>query len=282
MSSAALTNLLLAALAVVMAGLGLSLTVDDFRRLREHPGAAALALGLQLVVLPSACVGVIVAFGLPPLYAVGMMLLAASPGGITANLFSHLFGGNVAMNLSLTALNTLLSLATLPLISNWAIAHFAAGTQVIPLPWQKLVEVITVIAVPVLLGMAVRRFSPSNAARLDRPVKTLSAALLVLLTLSAVYKERDALAAVVGELGAAVVTFNLVSIGAGYVAGRLVQLPRPLCIAIAYEVGIHNSTLALYLALGVLQQFPVALPAALYSISMYVTGLLFGLALGRH
>ena len=171
MTTVVLTNALLAALAVVMGGLGLSLTVDDFRRLRSYPLAAVLALGLQLIVLPLACVGVIAAFGLSPLYAVGLMLLAASPGGITANLFSHLFGGHVAMNLSLTALNTLLSLVTLPLIANWAIAHYAGGGQVVPLPWQKLAEVIGVIAVPVLAGMAVRRSRPDIAQRLDKPVK---------------------------------------------------------------------------------------------------------------
>lgn len=282
MSAAVLTNALLAVLAVVMAGLGLSLTFDDFRRLREHPLAAVLALGLQVIVLPLACIAVIAAFNLPPLYAVGLMLLAASPGGITANLFSHLFGGHVAMNLSLTALNTLPSLVTLPLIANWAIAHYAGGGQVVPLPWQKLAEVIAVIGVPVLAGMALRRARPGIAARLDKPVKILSAVLLVVLTVAAIAKEREALMGAAAELGGAVLVFNLLSLAAGYGLGRLARLPRPLCIAIGYEVGIHNSTLALYLALGVLQQFPVALPAALYSVSMYVTGLLFGMWLRRN
>ncbi|MFG6441869.1 bile acid:sodium symporter family protein [Roseateles sp. LKC17W] len=282
MTAAVLTNALLGVLAVVMAGLGLSLTLDDFRRLRDHPLAAVLALGLQVLVLPLVCVAVIAAFNLPPLYAVGLMLLAASPGGITANLFSHLFGGHVAMNLSLTALNTVLSLVTLPLIANWAIAHYAGGGQVVPLPWQKLAEVIGVIAVPVLLGMAVRRSRPGLAAALDKPVKALSAVLLVVLTVAAIAKEREALMGAAGELGGAVLAFNVLSLAAGYGLGRTARLPRPLCIAIAFEVGVHNSTLALYLALGVLQQFPVALPAALYSVSMYVTALLFGLWLRRH
>lgn len=281
MSAVVLTNALLVALAIVMAGLGLSLTVDDFRRLRDHPLAAVLALALQLLVLPLACVAVIAAFQLPPLYAVGLMLLAASPGGITANLFSHLFGGHVAMNLSLTALNTLLSLLTLPLIANWAIAHYAGGGQVVPLPWQKLVEVMGVIAVPVLIGMTIRRSKPQIAARLEKPVKALSAVLLVLLTVLAIAKEREALMNAAGELGGTVLLFNLLSLAAGYGLGRVARLPRPLCIAIAYEVGVHNSTLALYLALGVLQQFPVALPAALYSVSMYLTALLFGFWLRR-
>ena len=91
------------------------------------------------------------------MFAIGLMLLAASPGGISANLFSHLFGGNVAMNISLTAVNTLLSIVTLPLIANWAIAHFAQSGQVVPMQTGKLMEVIAIVLIPVLLGMAVAR-----------------------------------------------------------------------------------------------------------------------------
>jgi BASS family bile acid:Na+ symporter len=106
--------------------------------------------------------------------------------------------------------------------------------------------------------------------------------LLVVLTVAAIAKEREALMSAAGELGGAVLAFNVLSLAAGYGLGRVARLPRSLCIAIGFEVGVHNSTLALYLALGVLQQFPVALPAALYSVSMYVTALLFGLWLRRH
>ena len=118
--SSLLPNLLLLALALVMLGLGLSLRVEDFRRLLDHPRAVLIALVLQMVVLPAVCWGLVVAFGLPPVFAIGLMLLAASPGGVSANLFSHLFGGNVALNISLTAVNTVLSIVTLPLISGAA------------------------------------------------------------------------------------------------------------------------------------------------------------------
>jgi bile acid:Na+ symporter, BASS family len=101
-----ITQFLVIALALVMFGLGLSLSVADFRRLLQHPKAVFVALVLQIVVLPAVCYGLIIGFGLSPVYAVGLMLLAASPGGVSANLFSHLFGGNVAMNISLTAINT--------------------------------------------------------------------------------------------------------------------------------------------------------------------------------
>jgi len=115
---AILPTLLIVALALVMFGLGLSLAVDDFRRLLQHPRAVLVALLLQVVLLPVGCYLLVVALQVPPVFAIGMLLLAASPGGVTANLFSHLFGGNVAMNISLTAINTVLSIVTLPLIAN--------------------------------------------------------------------------------------------------------------------------------------------------------------------
>ena len=104
--TAALPALLLGALALVMFGLGLSLSLGDFVRLRQHPKAVLLALAIQMLLLPAVAWGLIVGLGVAPVYAVGLMLLAASPGGVSANLFSHLFGGNVAMNISLTAINT--------------------------------------------------------------------------------------------------------------------------------------------------------------------------------
>src|SRR5215210_6653502 len=104
-----------------MLGLGLSLTPGDFARVGRQPKAVVIALLLQLLVLPAICFGLVLAFDLPPILAVGMLLLAASPGGTTANLFSHLFRGDVALNISLTAVNSVLSVVTLPIVVNFAL-----------------------------------------------------------------------------------------------------------------------------------------------------------------
>lgn len=187
------TQLLVVALALVMFGLGLSLSTQDFTRLLKHPKAVVVALALQIIVLPLACYGLIVALKVPPLFAVGLMLLAASPGGISANLFSHLFGGNVAMNISLTAVNTVLSIITLPLISNWAIQHFANTGQVVPLQFGKVVEVIAIVLVPVVIGMWVRTQKPGFAARTEKPMKVFSAVVLAVVAIGALVKEWQAL-----------------------------------------------------------------------------------------
>lgn len=272
-----LPALLIGALALVMFGLGLSLVADDFRRLLKHPKAVALALLLQVAILPAACYLIIVALSVPPIYAVGLLILAASPGGVTANLFSHLFGGNVAMNISLTAINTVLSIVSLPLIANWAIATFARTGQVVPLQFGKVLEVIGIVLVPVIVGMLVNRQAPAFSQRLEKPMKAFSAFVLAAFAFIAIAREWSALTASFSHLGPAVVVFNLVSLLAGYYLARGAGLEKPVATAISFEVGIHNATLAMFIALSVLGNFQLALPAAIYSISMYVTATLFGI-----
>jgi bile acid:Na+ symporter, BASS family len=271
-----ITRALFAALAIVMFGLGLSLRLGDFKRLLGQPRAVTVALLLQVVLLPAACWGIALAFKLSPLHAVGLMLLAASPGGISANLFSHLFGGNVALNISLTAVNTLLSIVSLPLIANAAIQHFAGGGQLVPVQLGKLMEVVALVLLPVLLGMAAATRWPGFAARMEKPVKVFSAAVLATVTVLAIAKEWAALVGSFAQLGPAVLAFNLLSLGAGYTLSRAVGLAKPLAIAVGYEIGIHNATLALFIALNVLGSFEAALPAAVYSVVMYLTAPVFG------
>jgi BASS family bile acid:Na+ symporter len=277
-----LPTLLVVALALIMFGLGLSLTLADFKRVLGYPKAVVVALLLQVVVLPAACYALVVAFGLPPLFAVGLMLLAASPGGVSANLFSHLFGGNVALNISLTAINTVLAIVTLPLIANWAIAAFADTGQVVPMQFAKVAEVVAVVLLPVALGMVVAARAPAFAARMEKPFKIFSALVLAAFALIAIVKEWPALAGSFATLGPAVVAFNLLSLLAGYYVSRAAGMDKPLATAISFEIGVHNSTLAIYVALSVLGSLQLALPAAVYSVSMYLTAALFGLFITRH
>ena len=267
---------LILALAIVMFGLGLSLSVNDFKRVLKHPKAVAIALALQALVLPAICYGLIAALSVPPLFAIGLMLLAASPGGVSANLFSHLFGGNVAMNISLTAINTVLSIVSLPLIGTWAIATFAGTGEVVPLQFGKVVEVIGIVLIPVAVGMLVRSRAPNAAARTEKPMKIFSALVLAAFALIAIVKEWEALRASFMVIGPAVLAFNVISLLSGYYGSRMAGLDKSMSTAISYEIGIHNSTLAMFIALSVLNNFQLALPAALYSVSMYITALIFG------
>jgi BASS family bile acid:Na+ symporter len=279
--TAALPALLLGALALVMFGLGLSLSVGDFVRLRQHPRAVLLALAIQMLLLPAVAWGLIVGLGVAPVYAVGLMLLAASPGGVSANLFSHLFGGNVAMNISLTAINTVLSIVSLPLITNWAIATFAQTGQVVPLQFGKVFEVVGVILVPVLIGMVVSSKQPGFAARMEQPMKAFSALVLAAFAVIAIAKEWTALTQSFSSLGPVVLAFNVLSLLTGYYLSRWAGLDKPMATAVSFEIGIHNATLAIFVALSVLGNFQLALPAAIYSVCMYLTASLFGMGVLR-
>jgi BASS family bile acid:Na+ symporter len=129
------------ALGVIMLGLGLSLQLEDFKRVVLIPKPVFVGLLCQMLLLPVVCFAIAVGFELPPALAVGLMLLAASPGGATANLFSHLAKGDVALNITLTAVNSVLSLLTLPFIVNYSLVHFMGEGKVIPLQFDKVVQV---------------------------------------------------------------------------------------------------------------------------------------------
>lgn len=271
------------ALAVVMFGLGLSLTVADFARILREPRAVGVALGLQLLVLPAVCFGLVSAFALDPVLAVGMMLLAASPGGTTANLFSHLFRGDVALNITLTAVNSVLSVLTLPVVVTLSIAHFepTIGGGAVGLQFSKVLQVFAVVLVPVVLGMLVRRASAAFADRADRPVRIVSAVVLVVVIAGALLADRENLLGYLGAVGIVTALFCLCSLAAGYAVPRLVRVGHRQAIASAFEVGVHNSTIAIAIALSVLGSPQFAVPAAVYGVLMFPIAAAAGVLLTR-
>jgi BASS family bile acid:Na+ symporter len=277
MQASIVTNLLLPlALGVVMLGLGLGLTLADFRRVFAMPRAVLVGLGVQTIVLPAVAFGIAVGFGLSPELAVGLMLLAASPGGATANIYSHLARGDVALNITLTATNSVLCLLTLPLIVNLSLAHFMEAGQYVPPPVRKVIEVAVIIVAPVALGMLLRALAPRISERLAGPVKVFSVAVLVLVIGAALAAEWNRLPAYFAAVGLACLVFNLASMGAGYVVPLAMRLDKRQAIAIAMEIGIHNGTLAIFVALNVLGSSAMSVPAAIYSIIMFITAAMFG------
>lgn len=282
MESSIVTTLLLpVALGIVMLGLGLSLTVADFARVVRYPKAVLVGLFAQTVVLVAGAYLIARAFALPPELAVGMMLLAASPGGATANIYSHLAHGDVALNITLTAVNSLLALLTLPLIVDAALAHFLGQDQYVPPPTRKVIEVAAIIVLPVLIGMALRAGLPKVAAALEKPIRLFAVLVLVAVIGAAIVAEWERLPGFIAAVGAACLAFNLLSMAVGYGLPRLLDLPRGQAIAISMEIGIHNGTLAIFIALTVLQNATMSVPAAVYSIIMFVTAGAFTFWLNR-
>jgi BASS family bile acid:Na+ symporter len=269
------------ALGVIMFGLGLSLSVEDFRRVIVFPRAVTVALICQTVVLPAVCLGIAHAFALPPALAVGLMLLAASPGGPAANLYSHLARGDVALNITLTAVNGVLSLITLPVILGFALQHFLDSDQAIPLQLSKVISVIALVLAPVAVGMVVRTRWPEIANRFDRPVRRASTAFLVLAIAAAVFNERANVVTYVQQVGVAALAFNLVSLLVGYFVPRLFRIERRQAIAIGMEIGIHNAVLAMAIAVNVLGDPTMSIPPAVYAIIALFTAAIFGFIVSR-
>lgn len=269
------------ALGVIMFGLGLDLTPADFARVAKRPRAAAVALGCQLLLLPALCFALVLLFRLPPILAVGMMLLAASPGGTTANLYSHLFRGDVALNISLTAINSVIAVVTLPVITNLAIAWFQPGDLSVGLQFRKTLEVFMIVLAPVALGMTVRALKPAFAKAMDKPVRIASVAILALVIAGAAVSSFDLLASNFVLLGGISVAFCGLSLAVGYVVPRLLKIEPPQAVASAFEVGIHNATLAIVVAQGVLGRPDMSLPAAVYGVLMFPVAALFGLWITR-
>lgn len=276
-----ITKLLPLSLAIIMFGFGLTLTIADFKRVLVYPKSVVLGLFCQMLILPLLALGVCKVFNLSTEISIGVMILAASPGGITANLFSHLAHGDIALNLTLTAINSVLAAFSLPLIVNLAFNYFAGKDQEIGLQFSKTVEVFAIVLIPVALGMFIKNKKPGFSQKMDKPVRIFSMLVLVIIVAGAVIKEKDQLATSFAQIGLAMLVFNLGSMLVGFLLPKLAKVSNKEATAISMEVGIHNSTLAIYVAVALLGSFALALPAAVYSIIMFFTAALFSFILAR-
>lgn len=272
---------LIVALGIIMFGLGLSLTGADFLRIGKHPKVVLIALACQVVLLPALCFGLVLAFQLPPHLAIGMMLLAASPGGTTAKLYSHIFRGDVALNVSLTALTSVISVVTLPIITNLAFAYFLPHSIAVGLPWSKVAAVFAIVLVPVAFGMLIRWWKPRYARAADGPVRIASIVIVVVAIAGTVYSNSEILVANFEPLAAITALFCLGSLSVGYWSARLTGVVHTQVIASTFEIGIHNATLVIVIAQSLLGDIQFSLPAAVYSVLMLFVAAGFGLLLAR-
>lgn len=271
----ALNLILPIALGVVMLSLGLTLTAEDFRRVMQYPRAVLIALFCQTLLLPLICFLLVQVFKLPADLAVGLMLLAASPGGAVANVLSHLGDGDLALNITLTAVNSVLSIVTLPLILALSLIYFTNEGRVIAPQFGKFLQVFTIIVGPVVIGMLLRWKFTAFALRLDKPVKIFASLFLLLVATAAIVRAWPTIVQYFAELGAAVISFCVISLFVGYWAPRLVKLDHRQSLAISMEIGMHNGALAITIALSPLMlNNPVmaAAPSMYGVLSLFIAG----------
>lgn len=266
------------ALFIIMLGMGLGLTTADFKRVATAPIAVAAGLFAQLIVLP--IIGFLLAsvFSLSPELAIGLMILSACPGGPTSNLMTYLAGGNVALSITLTAISSLITVFTIPLVVNLASNSFVGENVSLQLPFGETVLQIAVITIiPVALGMLLHRYLPEFSDKAEKAVKWLSLFFLALIIFGLLLKERANVVEFFVQVGWVTLALNVVTMALGYAIATLLKLDRRSVTAITCEVGIQNGTLAIAIASAptLLNNPTMAIPAAIYSLLMFITGAAF-------
>jgi BASS family bile acid:Na+ symporter len=264
------------ALFVIMLGMGLGLTVEDFRRVIAEPKAVIWGLIAQLLLLP--LVGFLLAslFALPPALAVGVMILAACPGGSTSNVITYLVKGNVALSVTLTAVSSVITIVTIPLVVNASANYFMGEGVSLQLPILKTILQIAVITlIPISLGMVCHHTLPKLARVIEQKVKWLSLFFLGMIIVGILLKERENLASFFLQVGGVTVALNLLTMALGYGLALGVGLGLPERKSITIEVGIQNGTLAIAIATTLLNNPTMAIPAAIYALVMFLTSAVF-------
>lgn len=263
------------ALGVIMLGMGLALTLSDFKRILLFPKATLVGLFNQLIVLPTVAFVMLTLISLPPELAVGVMLLSFCPGGATSNLLSNLARADVALSITLTAISSMITVFTIPLLVNLSMEHFIGEGKFVQLPVLKtMLQIIVITIIPVSIGMLIRWKFPSFAQRAEKPVKIASALFITLVILGAIYKERENLAGYFVQVGTVMLLINLVILVFAYSMAKLFKLSHPQRSAVSIESGIQNGTLAIAIATSslLLNNSQMSIPAAVYSLIMFATG----------
>ena len=275
MENSLLTTLVLPlSLAIIMVGMGLSLVVDDFKRVFVYPKATLIGLFNQLVMLP--IIGFLVAklAGIDPVLAVGLMIIVACPGGVTSNLITHVAKGDIALSVTLTAISSFITTLTIPLILSYSIYHFLGTSNTeVQLPILDTVgKVMGITVIPIIIGMTVRHFKPDFADRMEKPMRTASTIIFLVVLTGIILSNREILLPSLKKVGWVTVVLNVLTILLGYLSAKIFQLNTRQSISIMIENGIQNGTLAIVIATSILLQPEMSIPAAVYSLSMFVTG----------
>lgn len=253
--------------------MGLSLVVDDFKRVINYPKAIFVGLANQLILLPLIGFAIAIVFPVRPEIAIGIMILAACPGGPTSNLISHLAKADVALSVSLTALSSLITILSIPFIVNFTLTHFAEEGQIVKLDvGQTILQIFAIIVVPIVLGMLVRRNWPEFANKMEKPVRRISGIILALIILGIVFKEKENMSGYFEEAGLVALLLNVTTMLVGYYSSKFFKIPIKSATSIAIESGIQNGTLAITIAVVLLGNSEYAITAAIYSLIMYLTG----------
>lgn len=271
MENSFLTQVLLPlVLAMIMFGMGLSLTKDDFLRLWKIPRTVITGLLGQLILMPMIAFGVAVFFELSAPLAIGLMILAACPGGTMSNVVSHLARANLALSVTLTAITTVVCVFSTPFIIQFAISHFGAETRTDFSLAGTTLGLIFITLMPVLIGFVFRHKYPNAAMRKELFFRKFSGLFIMVMIVAILIQERDILMSSFSQMFGASVTLNLLSIGAGLTLAKIFRLTERDGVTLGIEVGIQNASMAILIAVTFLEAPDYATAAGVYGLTMYL------------
>lgn len=262
------------ALGIIMLGMGMSLTIGDFKRIVIYPKAVTIGLLNQIILLPIVAFGIAYAFPLQPELAVGIMILAVCPGGATSNLISHLCKADVALSITLTALTSLVTVFTIPLLVNFSLDFFMGITEVKKLPvFDAMVKILLITLVPTAFGMWIKIRFPNFTQKSLKAVNISSAVLFVVVVMGAIMAEKDNILSFFVQAGPAALTLNLLTMFMGYSIARAANTNEKQSFTISLESGIQNGTLGIAIASSplLLNNNEMAIAPAIYGLLMFFT-----------
>lgn len=263
-------------LRLVMIGLGLSLTLADFRRVIVFPKAAAIGLTAQLLVLPASAFTLAMLFNAPPAIAIGLVILSACPSGVTSNAYTFAAKADVPLCVTLSAITSVLTVFTIPFLINLAMNVFGDQGALVALPvFNMLRDLIGYTLVPLVLGMVIRVVFPAFAERAVEPIRKSVLYLMMAVLVLGVVSSYEEILAYFAAAGLLVISMNLLTMAIGFGLGKVFRLPITQVVTITFEVGVQNLALAFAITYAILQRPDLAIAALLYAAVMPATALAF-------
>jgi BASS family bile acid:Na+ symporter len=270
-------------LAIIMFGMGMTLVVSDFTNVFKYPKAIIIGLINQMVFLPILGLCIAISFDLSAPMAMGLMILVSCPGGPTSNLITQVCKGNIALSVSLTAIISFISVITIPIILSFSLHYFSSGSTLdIKLPvLNTIAQIMLITAIPIIIGMVVRKQKPEFAIKMENPMTTASTIIFILIFFMVIAANLKMLGRAMKEVGHVMLILNLATMSLGYLFARLFKLNQKDSLAIIIESGIQNGTLAFVIAATILKNVEMGIPTGAYSIWMFLTGGVLMLKFGR-
>ncbi len=259
-------------LAFIMFAVGIGLKLNDFKQIALFPRAFFTGLLNQVFLLPLIGLGIALAYNGPAEFALGIMILAACPGGITSNLLSVLAGGNAALSVSMTAVTSLASIFTVPLVL--AISHtliFGDSTHIQMPVGRVMGGIVMITGVPILLGMILNAKAPALCQKIQKHVRSLATLIFALIVAGAFISNMENITKHFLDVGLFLVLLNIATMGLGYFSARILNSARPDSITISLECGLQNAALAIFIAINVLGQPNLMIPAIIYALVMNIS-----------